>query len=77
MTLAEIYSARDAVHAARVANSAERRRLLSVGASFPERQALVLKASELARQARELRHAHWAAIDAELETIRLTRAAFL
>jgi hypothetical protein len=64
MTLAEIAAARDAVHAARVANSAERRRLLSVGASFPERQALAVKATELARQSAALRDAHWAAIDA-------------
>jgi hypothetical protein len=69
MTLAEIAAARDAVHAARVANSAERRRLLSVGASFPERQALAVKATELARQARALREAHWAAIDAAYPSV--------
>lgn len=64
MTLAEICNARDAVSLARKANSAERQRLRLVGASFPARHALALKATELAREAARLRDLHWAAIDA-------------
>ena len=64
MTLAEIAAARDAVHAARVANREERTRLRLSGASRHEQAALAVKATELASQARALREAHWAAIDA-------------
>lgn len=65
MNLADICNARDAINLARKANSEERRRLASVGASFPERQALAVKATELARESARLRDLHWAALDAK------------